>query len=283
MGSPTTPVATATGYDVAFQTQNIAPPNAIYFSPDDQLFLFVVPSVVCTLRVIVRYLLPTGELKVGEYDVITVATRSPQLQIQNLGEGFLLGVNVFCHTTALRRGQVWAKFVFIRGGLNTQILTQTVCQGYVTELTGLFFPNGPGGYEFEGFGNIRSITGTVPGAGSEIIETVPSGAIWRLNSFRAAFTASATVGTRNVTLLIDDGVNVLYGSLIPLAVTAAGNLSMGVYNNIQVSTFSTNAEVMPLPNPFYLPAGYRIRTSSGILAGDQWTAPQYQVEEWLQP
>lgn len=268
---------------VQFLTTGIAPPNAIYFSPDDQLFLFVVPSVVCTLRIVARLLLPTGELKIMEYPFTTVATRSPQLQIQNLGEGFLLSINVYCHTTALRRGQVWVKFVFIRGGLNTQILGQTVAQGYVTELTSLFYPGGPTGYELEGRGNLRSITGTTPAAGAQLLETVPTGAIWRISSFRYNLATSAVVANRTPGLIIDDGVNSFLRVYVPSAIIASNSSAQCFGAGYISGGLGPNQQWVGIPNDLYLPAGFRIQSDVIAMQGaDQINLVQYLVEEWLQ-
>jgi hypothetical protein len=284
MGSSPDSVAGGVGYEIALATTNVPPPNAIYMSLDDQLYLFVVPSVVCTLRVVYRLLLPTGELKIGEFDVTTVATRSPQAQVQNLGEGFLLSVNVYCLTQALRRGQVYVKFVFIRGGLTTTVLGQTICQGYVTEYTSLFYPYGPGGYELEGRGSIRSVTGTTPAAGAEIHETVPAGACWNLIAITCTLATSATVANRQPTLNLYDGSNRLWAVVPATIITASSSGTFDFVQGIppQASVFGNT--VFPIPNYVPMPAGYYFSTSTGGLqVADQWAAPQYLVEEWLQP
>lgn len=280
MGS--TPINT--GYSTKFATTGISPPNSIYISPDDQLFFYVVPSVVCTLRIGIRYLLPTGEIKVGEYDMTTSATRTPQAMIQTLGEGFILGINVFCLTQALRRGQCWVKFVLQRGGLNVQQLTQTICQGYVTEYTSLFWPSAQTDYELAGRGSIRSITGATPAAGAEVTETVPTGAAWRLISWSMILTTSSTVANRTVRLLIDDGTNFFYAVTEPQVIAASTPALCVFFDGATHSALANNAPIAPLPSNNRLAAGYRIRTSSlSLQANDQYGSIQYLVEEWLQP
>lgn len=284
MGSPTTPAAQAAGYAIQFQTQNIAPPNSIYISLDDSLFFYCVPSVVCTLRIGLRYLLPTGEIKVGEYDFTTVATRSPQVMIQGLGEGFILGINVFCLTQALRRGQVWVKFVLQRGGINTQQLTQTICQGYVTEYTSLFWPSAQTDYELAGRGNIRSIQGTTPGAGAEITETVPVGAIWRPIAFSYNFATSVTVATRQPLLTYTDGTNIIATMILPTQQAASIGNQMKLGDGLTFNVGFNGVMSAPLVREAYLPAGFKIQTQTlNIQAGDQYTSVLYLVEEWLQP
>ncbi len=279
-----TPSAPGTGYATQFQTQNIAPPNSIYISLDDSLFFYCVPSVVCTLRIGLRYLLPTGEIKVGEYDLTTAATRSPQVMIQSLGEGFILGINVFCLTQPLRRGQVWVKFVLQRGGINVQQLTQTICQGYVTEYTSLFWPSAQTDYEFSGYGNLRSVTGTTPGAGADISESVPAGAIWKLHSFHYNLTTSAAGVNRTLLLYMDDGTNRLIELFAVAQVPPASAYSIFWEMIPTVGVSNLSNMINPLPNPVFLPAGFRIRTQTiNIDVADQYAGVQYLVEEWLQP
>jgi hypothetical protein len=219
-----------------------------------------------------------------EYDFTTTGTRSPQISIANLGEGFILSVNVYCLTTSLQRGQVYVRFMFLRGNITQAYLGQVLCQGYVTTNSSQFFPFGQNEMSTSGRGAMRSITGTTPAAGAEISETVPAGAMWRLISIFYQLNTSATVASRFLSLIVDDGTNILFNPLGLVTSIPAGNNERMTWSAGGPSFQSTGFCATPLPVDLFMPAGYRFRTSTpAIQAGDQYTAPQYLVEEWMYP
>jgi len=139
-------------------------------------------------------------------------------------------------------------------------------------------------YPRVGGGTVRVITGTDPAAGVEITETVPAGRVWKLNSFRAQLVTDATVANRTLRLIIDDGTTTLFDYYSALASQAASqtiayNFSIG----LSAPTVSSALGVAnaPLGEGFILGPGYRIRTlASGLVAGDNWGAPVFQVVQY---
>lgn len=134
-----------------------------------------------------------------------------------------------------------------------------------------------------GSGTMRRITGTSPAAGVEFSESVPVGVQWRFISMHARLTASAVVGNRLVTLNLGDaalaafyrepsGFTQLANQSIPYIWSDAGAFNSGlVFGFVQV----------PLPSQVILPVGFTMfSTTTGLLAGDQWSAIGFLVEEW---
>jgi len=136
----------------------------------------------------------------------------------------------------------------------------------------------------EGPGCIRAITGTDPAAGSEICETVPTNARWRLLGIRFSLTTSSAVADRLVQLVIDDGTTpILWGDFFP-DVQTAGNIwtyqaSLGGVEHGNRS----GIQRLALVNDLILPQGWRIRTSTANLQiDDDFAAPELIVEEWIE-
>jgi hypothetical protein len=126
------------------------------------------------------------------------------------------------------------------------------------------------------------VTGTTPGAGSEINETVPAGVIWQLKTFIYKLTTSATVANRTSHLIIDDGANVLLNSASVIAQVASNGLTYNTGDDAFSLTVADNMVWLQSVASLRLLPGYRLRTlTTNLQAGDQYTAPQYLVTEWL--
>jgi len=90
--------------------------------------------------------------------------------------------------------------------------------------------------------------------------TVPLGAMWELISLRDSYTATATVGTRQPIVVVQDAASTTF---FARAYTATFAASSNVVLHAYPYTTDTGV-VMSLP-PFVLPGGYKIVSS--IAAG----------------
>lgn len=272
---------------IVLAAENIPPSNAVLVTPDDALFMNAWSSIAgFIVRITVRLLAPDGTITVSKYDVTLSGTRVAVPQFFPLADGFIISAVVSGNNNASSgRGQVYAALYLQRAPASTQpYLTQQLCAGYITNHTNLFYPYGPVEYSVAGYGNIRRITGTQPAAGAECAETVPVGAIWRLISFSVLLNTSATVAARNPNIVLDDGTTA-FASAGAAAIMAAstGTTLTWAIGLPSIATWATLMS-MSLPNGMFLPSGFRIRTlTAAIQAGDQYAAPSYLVEEWLQP
>lgn len=134
--------------------------------------------------------------------------------------------------------------------------------------------------DLDGPGTMVSLTGTDPGAGIEIIETVPANTIWRLWGAYATLVTDATVANRRGNVLIDDGTNNGYRSASASVQTASNTESYTIGPH---ATVVTNHWI-PTPPGMLMLAGWRIQTSTTLLkAGDNWSAPQLTIEAWADP
>lgn len=200
-----------------------------------------------------------------------------------LAEGMLTNVQLRIATGAAGTGSVFGILELIRGlGPNAQPVG-TLLQGYITSNARLAWPGSPIQASTGGAGRIRAITGTDPAAGVNIVETVPAGVRWRLISIQFSLVTSAAVANRSVSILFDDGATIFL-TVSDNQVQAASlthTYCVGAWGQIGLMGGSTHA--LNIPENFVLSAGMRFRTSVGSMdAGDNLSAPQYVVEEFIE-
>jgi hypothetical protein len=209
--------------------------------------------------------------------------RTAATSLFSLAQGFLVGLQVRASAGAPRRGQVFVIVDLVRGRLGALQPLGVLLQGYVQDTTVLAWPGSPIIASPEGPGFTRLVTGTNPGAGIEIIETVPTNARWRLLSIAASLVTDATVTNRLPSLVLDDGASIY--ARIPAAAVQVASLTtlytwaVGAVNN----AVATSVSAAPAPQGVMLMGGHRIRTlTANIAGGDDWGAPVYVVEEWIE-
>lgn len=134
-------------------------------------------------------------------------------------------------------------------------------------------------------GTLRSVTGDSPAAGAEISFTVPARKIWRLQAVRVTFNTDANAGARVPVLIVDDGINEVMRSALP---TGLSTISSAFPITFAPAAFTNssglNSVLIHASFPITIGPGYRLRTTvPGIQVGDKWGAPQFLVEEWIEP
>lgn len=210
--------------------------------------------------------------------------RTSATTIVPLAAGVLTGAQLRVTSGAAVRGHIYAILEVIRGlGATVQPL-QTLLGDYVVSNGRLAWPGSPIRSSIEGPGRLRSITGTDPAAGAEISEAVPTGARWRVLSVRASLATSAVVANRQADLTLDDGANVFATLPTPGNLTASNTWRVSWFPGAVKDATLAEGTSSPLPTDTRVAAGARLRTATTNLdAGDNWSAPQYLVEEWIEP
>ncbi len=236
------------------------------------------------LEVTYRFAKFDGEVVVERRDLALTADRvSAELDVP-LGKGYLVNMSVFVIGASPLIGQTFTCIKLIRGMGAAAIVVGLLLQGYVTAEQGLGWPGSPIVDSISGGGYIRAFQGTDPPAGSVIVETVPTGARWRILMVRADFTTDATAGNRRVYLLLD---NLLAGVAASAQYIQQGpSLTKQYYWNSgmpQESTVTDSAYVAGLPGSTVLLAGWKLDINAdGRTAGDNFSAPYMVIEEWLE-
>ena len=220
------------------------------------------------------------------FNMVIAATsdRVETVLSNNIGAGHILHCQASIISGANVDRGVYVNARIVRESGATDQPQFTLFSGYIDGGHQPSFPYGRNSAPLEGPGRLRSITGTNPAAGVEISETVPAGAKWKLRGIRAALVTDATVATRVARLLITDGANTTI--LIPPSATQTASLTRE-YNGLDAALYPTTSAAQlawTLPSEVMLEAGSTITTSTtAIVAGDDWGAPQLLVEEWLVP
>lgn len=261
-----------------------AAPGGLYLTGEDSLRLTTWGSLAAAVVVMEGRLVdpdgcmvPLAERHVPNSDRSAASSTFP------LREGLLTNVQLRVSSGAAVVGRIAAILEVVRGQTNAVQPIGTLLQGYVPSASRLAWPGSPITPFTSGAGWLRIISGTDPGAGVEISETVPTGARWRLRAFSFALVTSATVANRTPVLTIDDGANVFFETGSNVAQTATLTAKYRAAIGVPLTTFGTTSYNLPLPSDLVLPAGARIRTVTGLLqAGDDYGAPIYAVEEFIE-
>lgn len=236
------------------------------------------------LRIRARLLCPKGRIIPFDFQMKPAATRVATDASIALVEGWLLDVALIAVAGAPRRGQCFVQVGLLRGGSAFADIAVLLVSDYIAEGAALGWPGGLIRSSVEGPGIIRSILGTDPPPGAEIVETVPANARWRLHAFNFVLTTDATAVTRTPSFIIDDGTNILW-SLTTEFFAGAGPSTSVRYN---LAALAQGGGIAAVANPTWIPRfdlmqGWRMRTSTANLQpGDNYAAPRMMIEEWIE-
>lgn len=281
MQTPADVLANSYESQLTLNPEDSVPPVEAYITADTRLNISYACAVAgLTVLVSARILLPDGTVINNSWSLVTTGDRSRNAASYQLAEGFLLSITAaISSSTGNMRAYVWLRLQ--RAGLQVQLLTA----GYPTQGRILTWPNPVIDNETDGVGAIVSVTGTLPPAGAEISEVVPTNAMWELLSFHYSLMTSSAAATRTTSLLADDGTNVFWQGTQSGSGQAASLTYQ--YTHFPGATQVAGQSVIDIfASPFGLKLmpGFRLRSNTGLLqAGDQYSAPQYLVREWLVP
>jgi len=261
-----------------------AAPSALYVEGTEALRISSLGNTAgVTLTISGRMLKPDNTVERIFITHTPNSNRTVASTIVALSEGWILGLTVRATGGAPLFGSTWVNLELVTGQFGAVQVIQSLGSGFVTTNTPWSWPTGVSYLPLDGAGHVRIIQGTVPGAGVEITETVPTGARWELLSFKVTFVASATVANRITSLTVDDGANIYAISGGNATAPAGSTLVISfMAGYAPVSSQPTNAVGLSLPTPFRLSAGSRIKTQTlALQAGDQYSSIFYEVREWM--
>jgi hypothetical protein len=263
----------------------IASPFQFYTTGEDNLRIVSANSLTgVTLKIQGRFLDSHGRISASSNDHIPNTDRSVKRDDYTLGIGAVLNLTVFANAGSPQIGQTFVIVQLVRGLGAAAIVLGTLLQGYVTSSQGLGWPGSPIQSSVESGGYIRTIVGTVPALGVNLLETVPTNARWQLLQGWFNFATSAVVGNRLVNLEMKHSAVRSY--IVPPSAaqgaTVTGTFSFGAG---MPSFFEPVQPVaaLPLPTDTALLAGDSFGTTVANLdPGDAFMFLQYTVREWLE-
>lgn len=261
----------------------IVVPNAYYLTGDDNLRVSSLNSLTgVTIRIDGRYYIPGRGIQAFRFTHTPNTDRTAGTTNWPTPPGWLLNVTAIVTAGTPQLGQTFVSLQLLRGLTGDAYVIGTLTQGYVTGFQMLAWPGSPIQNTLDTEGVIRHIGGTNPAAGSEISETVPTGARWALQAFFARFTASSAGANREPELIADDGSDLSLQVPAGVSITASQARGLSWYPAAERYTL-VNSDVITMPfPPVLLTGGHRLRTNTrNLQSGDDWGAPQFVVREWL--
>jgi hypothetical protein len=255
----------------------------VYIGRDDTLIITTIGRTAGTCRFFGRLLrADDGVIVPITFDFAMVAAGGTSQFPLQLSEGFLLSCGLLTQTFsagAMNYATVQIARPLSAAGPATY---ETLVAGYLNVDYPITYPEGGLVRRTDGQGMLRTVSGSVPAAGADISETVPTGERFRLISVRAQLTTSAGVANRNAALLLDDGVNFIQLNASPFDQAASLIWNYCWMDGIAASNSATSKIVnLGIASNTFLDAGFHIRTTTqNLQVGDQWTAPIYTFMEW---
>ena len=172
------PGNTALGSLLKLNPNGASPPTYAYVDANDFIKIRIWNATAGqVVNVVMRLLTPNGVISNNEWDLTPDTTRAVNSFLFALTEGFVL--SLCCKSATASVGvETFVSVQIVRSGGSVNQYAEILTQGWVNAQQYLTWPGGVLERSTNGSGVIRSITGTTPGAGAEISEVVPSGAMW---------------------------------------------------------------------------------------------------------
>lgn len=272
--------AISQGREINPRSREMEPAGWAYVGVDDVLLLNAFSSEVsqCIVEMEYRIMRPDGSIIEGQEFINVVggsafATfRLPECFIMSIGVNGFPAINRTCFVSCgIERNGITL------GSIPSYVLVQ----GYVSASVCLSWPLSLQENYANTVGGVKSLTGTTPAAGANWSVTVPGAARWIVKSIYFSLTTSAVVGSRNPSIIFDDGVSILMQALTNNALAASSSATYSSFSN-SASLQAQGLVLFGLPLNVSLTSGYRVRSSVfGLQAGDQLSAPQILAETWV--
>lgn len=275
---------------VSFKFKDAPMPTALYVTPDDKVALYV-NNLAIGVRLLldIRFMGMDGRIVPLQYTVIPSNDGSLTFFNTGLQEGFILSLSIGNIGNGAKRGSCFATCTLWRNGVTVVDSYQVLFARYIeaNPIAGWPYPSIQSPTEGPGF--MQQISGTLPAAGAEISETTPPRTIWRIVAFSFQLATAVGGSFRSIELRIDNGFFIEVRTVPNVAPSGAANSLFSAASGFPspggagVSGFN-NFSFIPLPFNTLMRPGSRIGTfTGGLQAGDQYSAPQYLVETWVEP
>jgi hypothetical protein len=234
-----------------------------------------------TFNLVVRVLEPQGNITVEARTVVSSSPGAQQLSANVTGvEGYILSACVAGPN--VNPGTSYTTLTLMRppyaasGLVSAQLLAE-----YVSDKYSPSYPSTAPRPAFQVPGSLVSLTAS-PAAGVDWSFTAAPNARWRVVGGYCGLITSATVATRNVTLVVKDsgGNNV---AVFPASGSQAASLTQ--YYSVAPGGAATSAGAfftIPTPTEVFVVGGGSVGTYTGNLQpGDQYQYVNLQVMVWV--
>lgn len=271
---------------IKFAFQGVQPPSLLYVDVDDQLIMQSASSTTNELVTVnVRLLKPDGRIEDMQFQIRPANTRVSSTVKTGLAQGYILSISAVC-AQAITRGQTFLRLSTQRAASGTGNPAQMLFADYVTTLATSAYPNGRVLSPTEGPGWLNVVTVANPGAGLEFQVNVPANARWRVQCLNYNFLTSGVAGNRIPSLTVQSSAGTEFQSGLLAVVVATTNVQINAAALTPYVNAFPGQVMLEIPTSLFLgnnalQSMFLKTLTSGILAGDNYTAITVLVEEWL--
>lgn len=263
----------------------MAAPVEFYTTGEDNLRILSVNSQTgVSLKVNARLVTIDGTIDSASWDHTPNTNRTVKATDFALAPGAVLNLVVFANAGAPQIGQTFVIAQLIRGLGSSAIVLGVLFSGYVTSTQCMAWPGSPIVSSTEGEPFVRNITGAQPVLGGAIVETCPANTRWELVTVNALVTTGAVAGNRFAEFVVATqtvAVGIYPNAGGSPAVNTLWNFTWGA-NVPPVTDNFDGRQVSPFTQRQFLgPTDLFVVRMIATPGGDQWSAPTYQVREWL--
>jgi hypothetical protein len=272
---------------VSWQLKRLAPPSALYVTPDDLLVLGAASSQT-NETVTVNYRLlraMDGAIVAGQFVLQVPNTRAVTVHTQSLTEGFLLSCSAKA-SVARSRGQTFARLFLGSGPYGAGQPSYMLMADYVTTAMAPAHPNGRQLSPTEGPGVTIALS-TAPAVGSDFIFIVPANTRWQVLGLQGIFVTGAAVPVRSpsmFTRFLATTPDFIQENQMVANPGTSYRYNWGAGLAAQVDALNESTQPLILGTALTPNAGAIAAVGSrtvGIDPGDQWTTVQLYAIEWL--
>jgi len=254
---------------------------------EDNLRIFTVGSIANIVVNINGRFLDAATRKTIPFNFLVPVSSDRTVTVLNfaLGTGYLLNMTAFATGMGSPQiGQCYVQVSIIRGLANAFFVLGTLIAGYVTVLQALGWPGSPIRNSIDADPPPRQISISLPLAGNDWLQAVPTGARWEVVTFFGALVTDANPGNRLpvFTIKIPPGA-VAAAMTATIAQAPSTTFNYALAQNLPLLSSFTQAIMVPMPQRLFLPAGSTIASITSLISGgDLWESLTLTVREWLE-
>ena len=221
-----------------------------------------------------RMLTLAGNVVPWKEAVVITVVGNQTAKVTVLTSGWIIGFNVYVSVGTVLDGQIKTSVEITRGSGASITRVMSLAAGDITNTRslGLGGFTSPSGVGTAATPTVVTVAPADPAAGAEFSLTVTAGQVWEIQAVKLFFTTAVAAATREVSLIFDDGVNILFRQVAAVSQIASLGYS---YNCSQFGAYYspvvTNTYLVPISRPI-LAGGSRIRTfTTGLQGADQYS------------